>query len=66
MDSAQITKNYSKKELIGKQIPGVVNFAKKQIGPFISEFLLTGVADENGDIVITAVGMQVPNGSKLI
>lgn len=64
--SAQITKNYSKKELIGKQILGVVNFAKKQIGPFISEFLLTGVADENGDIVITAVGMQVPNGSKLI
>ncbi len=64
--SAQITKLYIKEELIGKQILGVVNFPKKQIGPFISEFLLTGVADKNGDIVITGVGMQVPNGSKLI
>jgi len=64
--SAQITKHYSKDELIGKQILGVINFPKKQIGPFISEFLLTGVADENGDIVINGVDMQVPNGSKLI
>jgi tRNA-binding protein len=65
MSSAQITKHYSKEELIGKQIVGVVNFPKKQIGKFISEFLVTGFADENGDIVLTALNGTVPNGSKL-
>lgn len=64
--SAQITKHYTKEALIGRQIVGVVNFPKKQIGPFISEFLLTGFADENGDIVISAIERLVPNGSKLI
>jgi tRNA-binding protein len=65
MSSAQITKHYSKEELVGKQIVGVVNFPKKQIGKFMSEFLITGVADENGDIVLTALNGTVPNGSKL-
>ena len=64
--SAQITKHYIKEELIGKQILGVINFPKKQIGKFMSEFLVTGLADENGDIVLAAVAAQVPNGSKLI
>jgi len=66
MSSAQITKNYTKEELIGKQIVGVINFPKKQIGKFMSEFLVTGFADENGDIVLSAVSSKVPNGSKLI
>lgn len=66
MSSAQITKHYSKAELVGKQIVGVINFPKKQIGKFMSEFLVTGFADENGDIVLTAVDKDVPNGSKLI
>lgn len=66
MSSAQITKHYTKEELIGKQIVGVVNFPKKQIGKFMSEFLVTGFADEHGDIVLTAVNKKVPNGSKLI
>ncbi len=64
--SAQITKHYSKEELIGRQVLGVVNFPKKQIANFMSEFLLTGLADENGDIVLTAIERPVPNGSKLI
>lgn len=64
--SAQITKHYTKEELIGRQIVGVVNFPKKQIANFMSEFLVTGFADENGDIVLTAVEKNVPNGSKLI
>jgi tRNA-binding protein len=64
--SAQITKHYSKEELIGKQIVGVVNFPIKQIGKLMSEFLVTGFADENGDIVLAAVDQKVPNGSKLI
>ncbi|MDY0903930.1 tRNA-binding protein [Pedobacter sp. CFBP9032] len=64
--SAQIMKHYTLPELIGKQIIGVVNFPKKQIGKFMSEFLVTGFADENGDIVLSAVERKVPNGSKLV
>ncbi|WP_316798992.1 tRNA-binding protein [Pedobacter frigidisoli] len=64
--SAQITKHYTLDELKGRQIVGVVNFPKKQIGKFMSEFLVTGFADENGDIVLTTVERKVPNGSRLI
>lgn len=66
MSSAQITKHYTLSDLIGRQIIGVVNFPKKQIGKFMSEFLVTGFADENGDIVLSSVAQKVPNGSKLI
>ena len=64
--SAQITKHYTKEELVGKQIMGVVNFPKKQIANFMSEFLVTGLTDENGDIVLATIDKPVPNGSKLI
>ncbi len=64
--SAQITKHYTKEELPGRQIVGVINFPKKQIANFMSEFLVTGFADENGDIILTTIDKQVPNGSKLI
>jgi tRNA-binding protein len=64
--SAQITKHYIKDELVGRQIVGVVNFPKKQIANFMSEFLVTGFADANGDIVLSAIDKPVPNGSKLI
>ena len=63
--SVQITKHYTKEELVGKQIIGVINFPPKQIGPFISEFLTTGFPDENGDVVIAMPERAVPNGSKL-
>lgn len=63
--SAQITKHYTKEELVGRQIVGVINFPPKQIGPFISECLTTGFADENGDIVLTMPERKVPNGSKM-
>jgi len=64
--SAQITALYRKEDLIGKQIIGVVNFAPKQIGKFISEFLLTGFPDKNGAIVMATTQQPAPNGSRLV
>lgn len=64
--SAQITKLYTKEELPGKQIIGVINFPKKQIGKFMSEFLVTGFANEQGEIVLSTTQQKVPDGSKLI
>ena len=63
--SAQITHYYQKENLIGKQIVGVVNFPKQQIGKFMSEFLITGFADEAGNIVLTTLEKTVPNGAKM-
>ena len=64
--SAQITIHYTKSELIGRQILGVLNFPKKQIANFNSEFLVTGFADQDGHIVLASVERPVPNGSVLI
>jgi len=63
--SAQITVQYSPEELIGRRIVAVVNFPKKQIGPFMSECLVTGFPDENGDIVLCVPDKNVPLGAKL-
>ena len=64
--SAQIAKLYKPDELVGRQIVGVVNFPPKQVGPFMSEFLLTGFHDEEGSIVIAVPERTVPNGAKLL
>ena len=64
--SAQVTFHYTKQDLLGLQIVGVINFEPKQIANFTSEFLLTGFADENGNIIITSVQKPTPNGSRLI
>lgn len=63
--SAQITVHYTKDMLIGRQIVAVVNFPEKQIAGMMSECLVTGFEDQNGDIVLTRVERVVPNGSKL-
>jgi tRNA-binding protein len=62
--SAQVKAIYSAEELVGRQIVGVVNFPPKQIGPFVSEFLLTGFPTEEG-IVITTVERTVPKGARM-
>jgi tRNA-binding protein len=63
--SAQITDNYSKEELQGLQVFAVVNFSSKQIGPFISEVLTLGIADDNKHIVLASPKQASPNGAKL-
>ena len=63
--SAQITQNYSLSDLVGKQVAAVVNFPPKQIGPFMSEVLTLGFADEEGAVVLIAPDKSVSNGSRL-
>jgi tRNA-binding protein len=63
--SAQITALYTKEELVGRQVMCVINFASKQIGPFISEVLTTGLYRESGEVVLCVPDKPVPNGSKL-
>lgn len=63
--SAQITRRYTKDELMGKLVMGVVNFPVKQIGPFLSESLTLGVPDENGDVVLISPTKEVPIGGRM-
>ncbi len=62
--SAQITYYYKPAELVGKQVVGVVNFPPKQIGPRISECLVTGFP-EDGQVVLIGPDRPVQNGVKL-
>jgi len=63
--SAQITTHYRPEELIGTQVAAVVNFPPRQIGPFVSEVLTLGFADEAGAILLVRPDRPVPNGARL-
>ena len=63
--SAQITDHYEPESLIGIQVSAVVNFPMKQIGPFMSECLVTGFTQPDGSIILAIPEKQAINGSRL-
>lgn len=63
--SAQITTLYAAEELVGRLVVAVVNFPPKQIGPLMSECLVTGFPDEDGNVVLCVPDRDVPLGSRL-
>ncbi|EAQ25453.1 tRNA-binding protein [Roseovarius sp. 217] len=63
--SAQITTHYTPETLIGRQVLAVVNFPPRQIGKFLSEILVLGLSDSNGDIVLIGPDQDIPIGEKL-
>ena len=63
--SAQIAAHYGAAELIGRRVIAVVNFAPKQIGPFVSEVLVMGAYDERGEVILLSVDQPVTPGSKI-
>ena len=63
--SAQLVDNYSINDLVGKQVICVVNFPPRQIGTFLSEVLLVGLPDENGNCILAGPDQEVPIGGRL-
>ena len=64
--SAQVTALYRPEDLVGRLVVAVVNFPKKQIGPLMSECLVTGFHDANGNVALCIPDRDVPLGSRLL
>jgi len=63
--SAQITDHYQPQDLIGKQVSAVVNFPRKQIGPIMSECLVTGFVQDDGSVILAVPDKAAKNGTRL-
>ncbi|GIT91056.1 tRNA-binding protein [Jannaschia pagri] len=63
--SAQVTAHYAPETLIGKQVVAVVNFPPRQIGKFMSEVLVLGLPDKDGEVVLLAPDSDVPDGGRM-
>ena len=63
--SAQLTRHYTPESLPGRQVAAVINFPPKQIGKFMSEILVLGFPDAEGEVVLVAPDQSVPNGGRL-
>ena len=63
--SAQITKHYAPEDLPGRKVMAVVNFPPRQIGKFMSEVLVLGVPDEDGEVVLLTPDKDVPIGRRM-
>ena len=63
--SAQITRHYTLDQLTGRKVAAVVNFAPRQIGPFMSEVLTLGFPDEAGEVVLVGVDRDAVVGGRL-
>lgn len=63
--SAQVTQNYAREDLIGKMVLAVVNFPPRQIGKYMSEILILGVPDADGNVMLVTPDRDVPLGGKL-
>lgn len=64
--SAQITVHYRPEDLVGRLVVGVVNFPPKQIGPLMSECLVTGFHDADGAVALCGPDRDVPLGTRLL
>ena len=64
--SAQVTVHYQPEELVGRLVVAVVNFPKKQIGPLMSECLVTGFHDADGAVALCVPDRDVPLGTRLL
>lgn len=64
--SSQLTHLYRPEELVGRQVVAVVNFPKRQVGPLMSECLVTGFHNEKGEVVLCVPERPVPLGTKLL
>ena len=63
--SAQITRHYTPEALVGRQVMAVVNFPPRQIGPVMSEVLVLGAPDADGEVVLLVPDLPVPDGARM-